>query len=209
MPKDLKKDRDTKREQWQQRRDAGLCTVCGETSPLKGKQQCEPCLAYRRKVQVAAQHRWKIRAKAEGLCVTCGDKQDLPGYCCTKCKERRKHRYHMIHRVKRLADHKAAHRKLKIEVFEAYGGAFCACCGEDYLDALSIDHIDRLHGGEARHSKIRKGAGLYGWLRKQGYPSGYRVLCITCNFVIGHFSRCNPKHKGFKTIQLELGLAPN
>lgn len=193
MPKDLERQRVTKREQWRARRDAGLCVVCGDVPPIEGKQQCEPCLEYRRKVQRAAQHRWRIRAKSEGLCEVCGKKLDSPGWCCQKCKDRRKERYQRLHRTKRLAEHKIAHQKLKIDVLTAYGGVYCACCGEDYIDALSVDHIN---GGGKEDRKARNGAGFYGWLKKHGYPTGYRILCITCNFVLGHFGTCNPKHKG-------------
>jgi hypothetical protein len=35
---------------------------------------------------------------------------------------------------------------------------------------------------------------LYIWLRQRDWPPGYRVLCVNCNFAIGHFGKC--PHQG-------------
>ena len=63
------------------------------------------------------------------------------------------------------------------EVFKAYGGPKCARCGETDQDVLQIDHID---GGGNQHRK-KIGEPLIRWLHKQGFPSGYQVLCANCN----------------------------
>lgn len=90
---------------------------------------------------------------------------------------------------RRSALRKAAAIRLKEEVFEAYGGASCACCGEIHLDFLSIDHIG---GGGAKHRKDLRGGGgkVYQWLKKHGYPPGFRVLCMNCNHALGHSGSC-------------------
>lgn len=82
--------------------------------------------------------------------------------------------------------------KLKREVFEHYGGIppHCACCGERYSEFLSIDHI---HGNGAAHRReirLRTGMSFYRYLRKQGFPTGYRVLCHNCNFARGIYGLC-------------------
>lgn len=68
------------------------------------------------------------------------------------------------------------------QVFEAYGGYKCACCGETEPMFLSIDHIDN-NGAEERRSGLYAGSGIgfYQWLRKSGFPPGYQVLCMNCN----------------------------
>ena len=68
------------------------------------------------------------------------------------------------------------------QVFAAYGGYKCACCGETEQMFLSIDHIDN-NGAEERKSGLYAGSGysFYRWLRKTGFPSGYQVLCMNCN----------------------------
>ena len=67
------------------------------------------------------------------------------------------------------------------EVFAAYGGYKCRCCGEDERLFLSIDHVDN-NGAEERKSGLYRGSGtaFYQWLRKSEFPSGYQVLCMNC-----------------------------
>ena len=70
----------------------------------------------------------------------------------------------------------------RTQVFEAYGGYKCNCCGENEPMFLSIDHIDN-NGAEERRSGLYAGSGVgfYLWLRKNNFPSGYQVLCMNCN----------------------------
>ncbi len=79
-------------------------------------------------------------------------------------------------------------RSTKLEVFSHYGTT-CACCGESRQEFLAIDHIN---GGGRQHSlEIGKsGTGFYSWLKQQGYPEGYRVLCHNCNMSWGFFGYC-------------------
>lgn len=72
--------------------------------------------------------------------------------------------------------------KLRDEVFEAYGGRKCACCGETEPLFLSIDHIDN-DGAEMRKNGThsRGGTAFYQWLRKSGFPKDFQVLCMNCN----------------------------
>lgn len=84
---------------------------------------------------------------------------------------------------------KARYRALKLAAYNAYGGPVCACCSEARLEFLSIDHIGG-RGDVASNAPHRKGDGLYRWLRQNGYPVGFRVLCMNCNFSIGHSGYC-------------------
>lgn len=71
---------------------------------------------------------------------------------------------------------------LREQVFMAYGGKQCACCGETEPLFLTIDHIAN-DGAEMRRSGThsRGGTQFYQWLRKNGFPSGFQVLCMNCN----------------------------
>lgn len=73
----------------------------------------------------------------------------------------------------------------------------CSCCGETEIRFLSIDHID---GGGYRHRKKIKG-NLYQWLRKNGWPSGYRTLCFNCNLSRGFYGICPHEEKRLKLIK--------
>lgn len=70
-------------------------------------------------------------------------------------------------------------RKYKEAAFAGYGGACCACCGESGLAFLTIDHVN----GCTKEQRKREGLGsqFYLWLKKNGYPAGYQVLCFNCN----------------------------
>jgi predicted nucleic acid-binding Zn-ribbon protein len=71
---------------------------------------------------------------------------------------------------------------LREQVFSAYGGKKCACCGEDNPLFLTIDHINN-DGADMRNNGVhgRSGTAFYQWLRKSGFPSGFQVLCYNCN----------------------------
>ena len=80
---------------------------------------------------------------------------------------------------------------IRLGVLQHYSGGtpHCACCGEKHMEFLCIDHID---GGGGKHRKELRGGSVlfYEWLRKQGYPSGYRVLCHNCNMSLGFYGYC-------------------
>ena len=65
--------------------------------------------------------------------------------------------------------------RMKAETFAVYGTS-CACCGEDEMMFLTIDHIVPV-----QRRRERCGSAFYQALRKQGYPSGYQTLCFNCN----------------------------
>ena len=89
-------------------------------------------------------------------------------------------------------------QRLKREVFENYGGCVCACCGEIHMEFLSLDHVNG-RGSGAKHRKElnlgkRGGLRMYQILKRDGWPLGFRVLCMNCNFALGHFGYCPHQH---------------
>ena len=66
--------------------------------------------------------------------------------------------------------------KFRKEVLKRLGGR-CACCGEDQLEFLTIDHINE-DGAEHRR---KVGKDICTYLRKHDYPPGFQVLCLNCN----------------------------
>lgn len=88
------------------------------------------------------------------------------------------------------AKRRVRHWKLKLEVWENYGGAKCSCCGVSEREFLTIDHIN---GGGGKHRKELRTSGsqhIYPWLKKNNYPEGFRVLCMNCNFSFGMYGFC-------------------
>lgn len=77
----------------------------------------------------------------------------------------------------------------RINALTMYGGK-CACCSEWRYEFLSIDHIE---GGGAKHRASLNPADRRDfprYLRKLGYPQGYRVLCHNCNQSFGLYGYC-------------------
>ena len=105
-----------------------------------------------------------------------------------------KHAQYMYNIIARLAFpevYKAAAircaRKYRKLALDHYGGK-CACCGESRFEFLSIDHING--GGTKHREEIGRGTAMYQWLRRSGWPSGFRVLCHNCNQAIGFYKHC-------------------
>lgn len=158
------------------------CCGCGvqfiKTNPKSSR--CPPCQAA-----------WKLdyvnRHKAQGAEASRRYRQSLGDEYRRKTAQRRKDRMSEM-TPEELANFRACERaktkrliaKLKDEAFVAYGGWRCACCGESERLFLSIDHID---GNGRKMREIHGQTGMfYRWLKKCGYPPGFQILCINCNF---------------------------
>lgn len=117
------------------------------------------------------------RLSEAGLCTTCGKNLAPPGKRkCLTCVDKRRAQH-------RIDLRKGHYRDLRDEVFAHYGGYMCACCAEDEPSVLTIDHIHN-NGGEHRKAlggRRFSGQKFYIWLRRNGFPAGYQVLCWNCN----------------------------
>lgn len=77
--------------------------------------------------------------------------------------------------------------KLRHEVFMAYGGYICNCCGETEPLFLSIDHVNNDGAKHRRQLGYNSGNGkgassrTWKWLKDNNYPEGFQVLCMNCN----------------------------
>ena len=76
----------------------------------------------------------------------------------------------------------------------------CNCCQEDDINFLTMDHIN----GRKQHNHNRTFSGdkLYKWLIENGYPSGFQVLCMNCNWAKREYGIC--PHKKIKSSQGEV-----
>ena len=101
--------------------------------------------------------------------------------------------------MKRLEEKRAELLKVKLEVYNAYGGPKCTCCGEAHIEFLSLDHIH--DDGAAHRRKIfgqsRSGSSfrMYKWLKKNNYPKNLiQILCMNCNMAKHIYGECPHKH---------------
>jgi|SRR5579884_1796718 len=114
--------------------------------------------------------RRSAKFREEGRCPACGRERDTTWITCSRCQARQRR------------NSKNYMNKLKLQAYERYGGARCACCGETELCFLTIDHING--GGRAHLRQMAQDgpfATIYQWLRDNHYPPGFQVLCANCN----------------------------
>lgn len=76
-------------------------------------------------------------------------------------------------------------KKLFKEVLNHYGSS-CFVCGR--TEKLGVDHI----GGWNGDGKYRLGVKLWSWLKRSGFPIGFRILCNSCNTVDGFLRKYRP-----------------
>jgi hypothetical protein len=155
------------------RRLAGLCTKCVRPS-RPGKSVCR---VHSEKTREQDRKSFSLR-KLAGLCQAKSCDQPVAVGYETYCLEH----------VQRARDRNRARlRRTKTEVLDHYGNGRCACCGERQQEFLTIDHI---HGGGRRHRQTCRIGSIYFWLKKNGYPQGFQVLCMNCNLAKGRFGSC-------------------
>ncbi len=151
---------------------AGLCCDCGgKHGPLVTERRCDHCrqrdLRRDKAKACEAQKRLRERRFTVGLCKDCGKVAPGNGLkTCRTCADRR-NVFQPAMRIRR-----------RDEVFAAYGGYKCICCGEEERDFLTIDHAN---GDGWEHRKTVKATNLYHWLKQNKFPPGFQVLCYNCN----------------------------
>ena len=161
----------------------GRCLNCGARPPVTGRNLCDKCLttarnstqSYRKRNPDADSSSGRKHRENAGLCRECGvtGKPLKYGRLCESCG---------------VVDKQRALR-LKKDAMELYGGK-CACCGEDKLAFLTIDHINH-DGTEKRKLKVHGGGTtLYRQLKKSPHDSTLQVLCWNCNCAKGIFGIC-------------------
>ena len=140
------------------------------------------------------------RSAASGgnICRPCRRKRDAERREANRQKFRDEHaawRDANREHVRAYARRKA--RELRDEILDAYGGA-CACCGERVRDFLTLDHTD---GGGSAHRKATWGK-VYQQVKREGFPSGYRVLCWNCNWAYRLMGDCPHRQAGGRDLRL-------
>ena len=68
-----------------------------------------------------------------------------------------------------------------VRALDAHGGPMCACCGEDSLLFLTIDHVNSDGAEHRRQVGGKSGKNLARWLGVHRYSEGFQVLCFNCS----------------------------
>lgn len=115
---------------------------------------------------------------------------DHSKYLCKSCEKQRAQRKYIERKELIREQQRIYDLSCKQKVIDAYGGK-CACCGENTIEFLTVDHINN-DGAEDRKGNGNKlGGKLYRWLIKNNFPQGmYQILCYNCNCAKGFFGYC-------------------
>ena len=167
-------------------RDTSLCSVAYcKNQPVEGRKQCQECRDYHNEARDRSRAKTH-QDRVDGVLCAASDCKNPPseGFkTCTSCRERiRIQQLKQNQTPKRIAYVKDRRRQHRAEVYEQYGGAYCQCCGSTEFDFLTMDHV----GGDPG----KRPGNLYDHLIKEGFPSGFRVLCRNCNWSLGHYGYC-------------------
>ena len=139
----------------------------------------------------SALYRWLIKNDFphgfQTLCMCCQFIKEVESSCLTKHDDK-KTRYIT---------------KLKLDVISRYSITSSCSCGYSDVRALIIDHITG--GGRKHRTTTTKSGGwnFYRWLRKNGYPPGYAVLCANCQMkkeITSEIGRQTFEKQGFNKI---------
>ena len=100
--------------------------------------------------------------------------------------------WHQQNRERRNERKKELNRERRMAVLKYYSESdtpFCACCNEQTIEFLCIDHKN---GDGSTHRRTIGGGGdkTYRWLIKNEFPEGFRVLCSNCNASRGAYGYC-------------------
>lgn len=152
------------------------------------------CIACERKNHTA----WQAKKVAAGFCYVCRRRKKTPGkrrckFCIRKATKKYAARSN-AERIRQNAMTRERASALKQEVYAAYGGYRCACCGETHEEFLTVDHVK----GDGKKHRLEVGSGgrgfaLYRWLKRHKFPEGFQILCMNCNFALGHSGYCPHK----------------
>ena len=159
------------------RREQGLCFLC-DNPTADAYVYCQECRDARSITDAAKFKKWAEDRRAAGKCRHCyRDTVDGKALCA-------------VHLERRRQGHIRKHRKVKEQVFAAYGGYRCVCCGVTEKEFLHIDHINGNGNEHRRKIATEGGSRFYWWLWKNNFPPGFQVLCANCNLARGFHSYC-------------------
>lgn len=172
------------------------CKTCGVGKPLsefniaQGREgyrrhECKPCESARKKEWYNRNYHQARQRQKEAY----EQRKNQPRF---HSEERRKY-------LRELA--KRSRAKYKDLAIKHYGGYKCACCGETEPLFLTLDHINNDGYMLRKYGEQPGGAAqIYHWLHKHGYPEGFQVLCMNCNFGKARNGGICPHKKGSTTI---------
>lgn len=179
----------------------------------KAKEALKTCRKCLRELPATLEFFTKERAHLASLCKTCLKEKNSAYWRTHKktlmqykrdwarknpdkeqARYQRKRPWYEANTEKRNQQAYANNRRLKEEVFAAYGH-ICVCCGESDTRFLTVEHTNR--DGAAHRRKVGGGGViLYRDLKRRGYPrDGYCLFCANCNWATRFGDPCPHRSK--------------
>lgn len=92
-------------------------------------------------------------------------------------------------RIRRAQNTRTSQWRIDALMHYSGGNMACECCRECRTEFLCLDHI---HGGgnQDRIAQRKRGTNYFKQLQRDGWPSGFRVLCHNCNMSLGFYGYC-------------------
>lgn len=139
----------------------------------------------------------------------CRSADDGKQPACKECDRARMRSYREKANRDGVMDYSEKNRfKLRYEVLSHYSGGTpeCSCCHEKHYEFLAIDHM----GGGGRKHRLEVKS-VYQWIKRNNFPTGFRVLCHNCNQSIGAYGYCphNTKSRFADLYAQEAALRAN
>jgi hypothetical protein len=159
---------------YQTRKDAGICTQCASPQLVPGCFRCQKCIDKHKKHEKKA----RLKRAESGFCSRCGKKEPRPGRTtCESCS------------VKESAKSKRQFAAGRLSVLEHYGNQ-CVCCGETNKKYLQIDHINNDGNIQRKEQPDLRGSRLFKKYIKDGFPTDLQILCANCHFAKSFYGGC-------------------
>jgi len=114
-------------------------------------------------------------------------------YICKFCERKRSQEKYTKNKDYINNKHKLRHKEKRMILLKYYSNETmsCACCGENNIEFLTIDHINNDGHLHRQNSSVR--SSIYNWLIKNHFPAGFQVLCFNCNMAKGIYGICPHK----------------
>jgi len=93
------------------------------------------------------------------------------------------------HFYKQVAARNLEIRKEVLAYYSPGGIVQCVCCSIPNYEFMTIEHSSG-NGSKHRKELKRHGVNFLKWLKAQGFPPGYEVLCFNCQYALGTYGKC-------------------
>jgi len=109
---------------------------------------------------------------------------------CIECSKSNQNNWNDSNRELKRAYTKKSKDSARVAALKHYGGdsPCCKCCGETTLVFLCIDHIEGK--GNSHRREVGEGGSFTAWLRRNGFPEGFQILCWNCNSAKSILGQC-------------------